>query len=87
MELTSNVCVDGKWFGPDYPKAGDPPAGAVTNPAAFADLDEDGSTMRDEDDRPLKDGEPLVLDQPEEDSPARSQPSRGRRSASSDESR
>lgn len=39
-QLVSNVNLvdeDGvsKWYGPDYPQNGDPPEGAVTNPAAF----------------------------------------------------
>lgn len=66
MELTSNVFVNGKWYGPAYPDAGDPPAGAVTNPAAFADHDENGDVVRDEDDNPTLDGKPVEIEQPEE---------------------
>ncbi len=36
-KLTSNVHVGDTWYGPDYPDAGNPPADAITNPAAFAD--------------------------------------------------
>lgn len=35
--LTSNVNVDGVWYGPSYTDAGNPPAGKVTNPAAYED--------------------------------------------------
>lgn len=35
--LTSNVCVDGVWYGPSYPDAGNPPSGKVTNPEAYED--------------------------------------------------
>lgn len=38
-ELTSNVIVDGTWYGPDYPK-NKPTAEVldqITNPAAFED--------------------------------------------------
>lgn len=35
--LTSNVHVDGKWYGPDYPQNGAPPDGSVTNSAAYAE--------------------------------------------------
>jgi len=35
--LIANVAVDGCWYGPSYPDAGDPPRGRVTNPAALAD--------------------------------------------------
>lgn len=67
MDLTSNVHVGGKWFGPDYPDAGSPPAGKVTNPAAFADLDEDtGEVLRDEDGNPTRDGKPVEVEQSEE---------------------
>jgi len=40
-KLTSNVHVmneetgEAKWYGPDYPENGDPPAGAVRNQAAY----------------------------------------------------
>lgn len=39
-QLTSNVHVDGTWYGPDYPQNGEPPSGTVTNPAAFATPEE-----------------------------------------------
>lgn len=35
--LTSNVCVEGVWYGPSYSGAGNPPSGTVTNPEAFED--------------------------------------------------
>lgn len=66
-ELTSNVFVNGRWFGPDYPDAGDPPAGAVTNPVAFADRDEDtGEVLRDDDGNPTIDGSPVEIEQPDD---------------------
>lgn len=36
-QLTSNVEVNGTWYGPDYRQNGDPPEGTVTNEAAYAD--------------------------------------------------
>lgn len=33
--LVANVSVRGVWYGPDYPAAGDPPVGSVSNPAAW----------------------------------------------------
>jgi len=35
--LESNVFVDGKWYGPSYPDAGDPPSGV--NEKAFGSAD------------------------------------------------
>lgn len=29
MAPARNVAVDGRWYGPDYPDAGDPPKGSV----------------------------------------------------------
>lgn len=37
--LTRNVWVRGRWYGPSYPDAGDPPAGAITNRGVYADGD------------------------------------------------
>lgn len=43
-ELRSNVHVEvdgvSKWYGPDYPDNGQPPEGAVSNEAAFAEAEE-----------------------------------------------
>lgn len=36
-KLTSNVVVEGKWYGPDYPQNGEPPKDSVTNEAALAE--------------------------------------------------
>lgn len=40
--LTSNVFVDGRWYGPDYPqnKATAEVLDQISNPAAFADPDD-----------------------------------------------
>ena len=39
--LESNVFVDGKWYGPSYPDAGDPPSGV--NEKAFGTSEDDES--------------------------------------------
>jgi len=39
--LESNVFVDGKWYGPSYPDAGDPPSGV--NEKAFGTGEDDES--------------------------------------------
>jgi hypothetical protein len=33
--LSSNVFADGRWYGPSYPEAGDPPADSVAAEKAF----------------------------------------------------
>lgn len=38
-KLQSNVEVNGEWFGPSYPDAGDPPSDANINPAAYAPVE------------------------------------------------
>lgn len=64
-QLTSNVFVNGRWYGPGYPQNGEPPAGSVTNPAAFADRDEDtGEVLRDEEGNPTRDGKPVQVEAP-----------------------
>ena len=39
--LESNVFVDGKWYGPSYPDAGDPPGGV--NEKAFGTAEDEES--------------------------------------------
>ena len=39
--LESNVFVDGQWYGPSYPDAGDPPSGV--NEKAFGTSEDDES--------------------------------------------
>lgn len=47
-QLTSNVNVDGKWFGPSYPQneATAEVLDQITNPAAFADAQPPGADLR-----------------------------------------
>lgn len=48
-KLARNVYVNSHWYGPAYPDAGDPPAGAVTNPLAY-----EGGKVPEGDDRGSK---------------------------------
>jgi hypothetical protein len=71
-KLTSNVHVvteddpQGTWYGPDYPDAGDPPEGAVTNPSAFEDNPHEADLRFRVDDFSGSDDEPRKTTRPEE---------------------
>lgn len=82
-ELTSNVIVDGKWYGPDYPnnKATSEVLDQIENPAAFADPAElDSEANRDLRMR-IDDGLDPITDSADDSEPARG--SRTRRSQNS----
>ncbi len=71
-KLTSNVYVTdpdtgvGTWYGPDYPDAGDPPEGAVTNPAAFEPQPHEVDLRFRADDFAGSDDDPRAVLHPEE---------------------